>query len=109
VRPAFSTANLVSLPNFTIVGRLLADGVPLEPFLFHTAWKPRVLRPDWAEELRAYSNARYATAMCPEVEQPEPADGATRAKDNQGQEAGPALSDDGEDRPDSPPKDDTGL
>lgn len=61
VRPSFSTSDLVSLPNFTVLGRLLADGAPLEPFLFQTAWKPKVVDPEWVAELKACSNALYTT------------------------------------------------
>ncbi len=42
VEPTFSQADLLGLPNYSIVGRLLVEGEPRAPFLFNTAWRARV-------------------------------------------------------------------
>ena len=41
VEPTFEKSDLISLPNFAIVGRLLVDNAPTTPFLFNTAWQAR--------------------------------------------------------------------
>ena len=54
----FSRADLLGLPNFAIVGRLLVDDAPRTPFLFNTAWRPRPSQPEWAECVRVRSRER---------------------------------------------------
>ena len=41
VEPTFSRTDLLGLPNFALVGRLLVEDTPTAPFLFNTAWRPR--------------------------------------------------------------------
>jgi len=43
VEPTFSQADLLGLPNFAIVGRLLVEDAPRPPFLFNTAWRARTI------------------------------------------------------------------
>ncbi len=71
VEPTFSRPEILGLPNFSIVGRLLVDDVPRTPFLFNTAWRPRPSQPEWAEmvrkQSRLHSRAGISTTAKPSL------------------------------------------
>lgn len=58
-RPAFSERDLLSLPNFKAVGRLLAGGRPSPAFYFDLAGPPSPVDPMRVEHLKALSRKRY--------------------------------------------------
>lgn len=55
VEPTFSRMDMLGLPNFAIVGRLLVNDAPTTPFLFNTAWRTRPVDSEWGLMVRKRS------------------------------------------------------
>jgi hypothetical protein len=58
-RPAFSERDLLNLPNFKAVGRLLIEDRPSPPFYFDLAGPPSQVDPARVEQLKQVSRKRY--------------------------------------------------
>jgi hypothetical protein len=58
-RPAFSEHDLLNLPNFKAVGRLLIENRPSPPFYFDLAGPPAPVDPVRVEHLKELSRKRY--------------------------------------------------
>lgn len=58
-RPAFSERDLLNLPNFKAVGRLLIEDRPSSPFYFDLVGPPSPVDPVRVERLKGVSRKRY--------------------------------------------------